>query len=127
MNQTLEPIRYLNNAKDILSNHAKKEDGYYQDKKYIKLAGHAAYSGVLVALDEAFNIPKKGRVSVDWYRQEIIKHDKKILNYFNEVYEQLHLVMGYDCFGKEKTIKEVFEVAEKIIEWTQEKVKFNTN
>jgi len=34
-----------------LSEKAGKEDGYYQDTKYVKLAGHAAYAGILVALD----------------------------------------------------------------------------
>jgi len=34
-----------------LSEKAGKEDGYYQDTKYVKLAGHAAYAVILVALD----------------------------------------------------------------------------
>lgn len=122
MKTTIESLRYLNNAKEILSTKANKEDGYYQDKKYIKLAGHAAYSGVLVALDEALSKPKKGRVSVDWYQKEIAKRDKKVLNYFNEIYEQFHLVMGYDGFGKEKTVNDTFEVANKIIEWAESKM-----
>ena len=46
-----EAQRYLDNAKEILSEKAGKEDGYYQDTKYVKLAGHAAYAVILVALD----------------------------------------------------------------------------
>ena len=121
MKNTIESLRYLTNAKEILSTKANKEDGYYQDKKYVKLAGHAAYSGVLVALDEALNRPKKVRVSVDWYQKELAMRDKKVLNYFNEVYQYFHLVMGYDGFGKEKTATDTFEVALKIIEWSESK------
>ena len=122
MNNIAEAYRYLENAKEILSTKAQKEDGYYQDKKYVKLAGHAAYSGVLVALDHALERPKKGRVSVEWYKENIAKLDKKMLNYFNEVYEVMHLVMGYDGFGKEKIIKDGFESAEKIIKWVENKI-----
>ncbi|TAF76427.1 MAG: hypothetical protein EAZ53_04015 [Bacteroidetes bacterium] len=121
MKHILEAKRHINNAQDILSTKAQKEDGYYQDKKYIKMAGHTAYTGVLVALDEALKRPKKGRKSVDWYKEEIGKLDRKILNYFNDVYEHLHLVMGYDGYGNEKVIKIGFEAADKVISWAEQK------
>ena len=44
-----EAKRYLDNAREILSEKAKKEEGYYQDIKYVKMAGHTAYAGVLKA------------------------------------------------------------------------------
>jgi TPP-dependent indolepyruvate ferredoxin oxidoreductase alpha subunit len=81
MNAIEEAKRYLENAKEILSTKAKKEDGYYQDKKYVKMAGHTAYTGVLVALD-AFLNKKKGRKSIEWYKEELSKADKKVLNQF---------------------------------------------
>lgn len=116
-----EANRYLENAKEILSSKAKKEDGYYQDKKYIKMAGHTAYSGVLVALDAVLP-QKKGRKSIEWYKEEVSKLDKKILNQLDTVYEQLHLVMGYDGQGKESIIKEGFKDAEKIIQWVEMRI-----
>jgi hypothetical protein len=122
MKHIIEAKRHISNAQDILSSKAQKEDGYYQDKKYIKMAGHTAYTGVLVALDEALNKPKKGRKTVDWYKEELAKQDKKMLNYFNELYEVLHLMMGYDGFGKEKIVKEGFETAEKLISWAEKKI-----
>ena len=59
MNSISEARRYIENAKIILSEKAKKEDGRYQDKKYIKMAGHTAYTGVLVALDTLLSDKKK--------------------------------------------------------------------
>ncbi|GGN14568.1 hypothetical protein GCM10010967_58680 [Dyadobacter beijingensis] len=47
-----EARRHIDNAKDFLSNNARKQDGLYQDRKYVKIAGHAAYTGVLLALNE---------------------------------------------------------------------------
>lgn len=64
-NHIIEAKRYLANAKEILREKAGKEDGFYQDRKYVKLAGHAAYSGVLVAIDGLLRVKKKGRKSVD--------------------------------------------------------------
>ncbi|MDX2195223.1 MAG: DUF5618 family protein [Cytophagales bacterium] len=93
-----EAYTYLDNAKCILSEKAEREDGFYIDKKYVKLAGHTAYNGVLEALDMI--LPrKKGRKSVEWYQENLSKIDKKMLHYFNNVYQQLHLVMGYDGIG----------------------------
>jgi hypothetical protein len=54
-----EARRYLSNAKQILSEKAVKEDGLYKDRKYVKMAGHTAYIGVLEALDVVFK--KKGK------------------------------------------------------------------
>ncbi len=118
MNSIKEAYRYLENARDILSTKVKKEDGYYQDKKYIKMAGHTAYAGVLVALDALLK-QKKGRKSIEWYKEELSEIDRKILNRLDSVYEQLHLVMGYDGHGKESIVKEGFSDAEKIIEWVE--------
>ena len=118
MNAIQEANRYLENAQEILSTKAKKEDGYYQDKKYIKMAGHTAYSGVLVALD-ALLPKKKGRKSIEYYQEFLSKTDKKMLNQLESVYEIFHLVMGYDGFGKEVYIKEGFKDAEKIINWVE--------
>ena len=54
-----EARRYLSNAKEILREKALKEDGFYKNRKYVKMAGHTAYSGVLVALDSVFGDKKR--------------------------------------------------------------------
>ena len=65
------------------------------------MAGNTAYNGVLVALDGLFGVKKKGRVSVERYKIELSKMDKKILFSFSTSYTTLHLVMGYDgCYIK---------------------------
>jgi hypothetical protein len=51
MKNIIEAKRYISNAKEILKEKAIKEDGFYKDRKYVKMAGHTAYAGVLVALD----------------------------------------------------------------------------
>lgn len=116
-----EAHRYIDNAKEILRDKANKEHGYYQDEKYVKMAGNTAYSGVLVALDGFFGIKKKGRKSIEWYQEELSKADKKILNYFNAAYKNLHLAMGYDGNLNVKVCKAGLEEAETIINWVETK------
>jgi len=121
MKHITEAHRYINNAKEMLRDKAKKEEGLYIDKKYVKLAGHAAYTGVLVALDGLFGVKKKGRKTVDWYQEELSKIDKKVLHRFNSAYEVLHLSMGYDGASNAKVATAGIEDAEKIINWVEAK------
>ncbi len=55
-----EAKRYLNNAKEILREKGAKVEGHYRDSKYVKMAGHTAYTGVLFALDHYFGKKAKG-------------------------------------------------------------------
>jgi len=116
-----EAIRYMDNAKECLTK-AKKEGGYYNDPKYVKMACGTAYSGLLVAL-EGFLILKglhkptaKDRKSIEYYQSNITKIDKKMLNTLNSAYKILHLWGYYDGVEKVTILKDGFDEAYKIIE-----------
>ena len=91
-----EATRYMDNANECLKK-AKKEDNYYHDQKYVRMACGTAYSGLLVALDcflllKGISKPKgKLRKSIEYYQSSIAKIDKKMLDYLNSAYEVLHL------------------------------------
>ncbi|WP_165372264.1 DUF5618 family protein [Emticicia agri] len=112
-----EAMRYIDNAKDILKEKVRKEDGLYQDKKYVRMAGHTAYLAILVALDELLREEKKGRKSVEWYQSRLAKMDKKITSSFATAYQLLHLDMSYDGTPSAKLAKLGLEEAENIINW----------
>ncbi len=57
-----EAMRYVENAKEILSTKAKKEGNSYSDKKHVRMAGNTLWNGVLEALDNKFPEIKKARV-----------------------------------------------------------------
>jgi hypothetical protein len=122
---TSDPIeearRYLANAKQILSEKARKEDGYFQDPKYVKMAGHTAYTGILLVLDEIFGKKARGRKDVDWYKQHLSQADKKMLNSFMTAYQVLHLDMAYDGAKSAALAKLGLEEAEKLIHWVERK------
>jgi hypothetical protein len=85
-----EARRHIDNAKDFLSNNAKKLDGMYQDKKYVKIAGHTAYTGILLALNEFLGEKnKKTPKSVEWYQMELSKVDKSLLSNFTTAYRTI--------------------------------------
>ena len=122
-----EAHRFIDNAKQILKEKAHKEDGFYKDEKYVKMAGNTAYSGLLVALDGLLGVKKKGRKSVDWYKEELSKMDKKILYSFSTAYTTLHLVMGYDGSPSVIIANEGLKHAEKIIHWVETKQELKSN
>lgn len=119
MKDVNEARRYLSNAKEILREKAAKEDGFYKDRKYVKMAGHTAYSGVLVALDAVFGKKTEGRKSVDWYKQELSVLDKKMLSTFMAAYDTLHLAMSYDGNLSAAVSREGIDLAEKLINWAE--------
>ena len=115
-----EAMRYMANAKECLTK-AKKESGYYQDQKYVRMACGTAYSGMLVALD-CFLILKgvhkptaKERKSIEHYQKNITTIDKKMLATLNSAYQILHLSGYYDGIVNANVIKEGFSEADKII------------
>jgi hypothetical protein len=113
-----EAKRYIDNARGFLRDNARKENGVYQDTKYVKIAGHTAYSGVLMALDAV--LPDKGsRKSVEWYQKELSAMDKRVLSSFMNAYHYLHIGMGYDGAPSAKVANIALEDAERIIHWVE--------
>ena len=116
-----EAIRYMDNAKECLLK-AKKEDNYYQDPKYVKMVCGTAYCGILVALDyflilKGINNPKgKSKKSIEYYQENIIRIDEKMLGMLNSIYKVLHLLGYYDGITSVKVLNEGFIEAYKIIE-----------
>ncbi len=127
-----EANRYVANAKELLQEKAKRVNGIYADKKYVKMAGHTAYCGVLFALDQLIDptdyiqsgskaaikksVAKRARKSVDSYRAFLTKYDKKMLAEFNNLYDILHLTLGYDGNTDAGIAKRGLEMAKEFIE-----------
>lgn len=119
MEPTKEARRYIDNAREILRDKARKEDGYYQDAKYVKMAGNTAYSGILVALDYLLAPKKKGRKDVSWYKEQLAVMDKKVLGAFVSAYDTLHLSLGYDGNPSAEVAQAGLKDAETIISWVE--------
>ena len=116
-----EAERYLQNARQILSEKAGKEGNYYNDKKYVKLAGHAAWCGVLVALDGALGIKKglkrKQRPEFKDYQEAVNRIDNKMNRPLLNSYETLHKVLGYDGNLNYSIVQSGLKEAKYIINW----------
>lgn len=94
-----EAERYLQNARQILSEKAEKDGDYYNDGKYVKIAGNTAWNGVLVALDAVLGVrkglKKKQRPEFKNYQAAIAKKDSKMNRPLLNAYELLHKSLGY--------------------------------
>jgi uncharacterized protein (UPF0332 family) len=114
-----EANRYMDNAKDNLIK-AHKQDGFYEDKKYVRTACAIAYNAVLIALDailelKGVNLKKGKRKSIEYYVMHIGEYDRKFLKELNSAYEILHLYGYYDGIQDARVIARGFELAYKII------------
>ena len=120
-NPIQEAERYIENARNLLSEKAGKDGEYYTDRKYVKLAGHAAWCGVLVALDAALKVKagmKKGqRPDIKDYQEAISKVDRKMTRHLMSSYDTLHKALGYDGNLKYVIVQEGLRDAQNIIDW----------
>ena len=114
-----EAKRYVANAKQLLSDKAGKEEVRYQDRKYVRMASHAAYMGVLIALDALIAEKIKGRKAVKWYQEHLAAIDKKLLGRFNDAYDTLHLALAYDGNLDATVVSAGMKQAEDIINWVE--------
>ena len=104
-----EAQQYLDNAREILTQKAGKEDGLYSDIKYVKMAAGTAYAGALLILDEylkqkevlKFTKPK----SIEDYTSRIRKYDKKLLSLLVDIYDELHIAGYYHGTQSVNTIQ----------------------
>lgn len=114
-----EALRYVANAEELLPK-AGRENGLYNDKKYVRMAGDTAWKGVLIAVEEW--LKQKGvvrterkRPSKEWYQVELSKRNRKLNSFFLAAYDGLHLSMGYDGLLLVKNAKECLHLAKEII------------
>jgi len=119
-----EALRYLQNAKEILSK-TQIEDNRYEDIKYVQEACGTAYLAILKAIDEYLinkgltkkELPK----SVDGYRDMLKKylsvHNGKLTKEFESLYSELHIAGYYrgDLVHTD-VVKAVFKSAKTFID-----------
>ena len=116
-----EAERYLQNAREVLSEKAEKDGNYYTDPKYVKAAGNYAWNGVLLALDAVTdvrkNLKKGQRLDIKDYQTAIAKKDPRMSKPLHSAYETLHLYLGYDGNPHYKVAQSGLEQAKDIISW----------
>ena len=120
-----EAERYLQNAKQILSEKAEKDGKYYNDRKYVKMAGNTAWNGVLLALDSVLpvrsNMKKGQRPEFNDYMNAICKVDNKMSRPLLGTYESLHKTLGYDGNPNYKIVQESLSQAKIMIDWAEKR------
>ena len=116
-----EAERYLQNARQILSEKAEKDGDYYNDSKYVKMAGNTAWNGVLVALDAVLhvrsNLKKGQRPDFKDYQNAIAQKDSKMPRVLLNAYDLLHKSLGYDGVTRYKVVQDSLDQAKMIITW----------
>jgi len=115
-----EARRYVRNAKDLLTEKGKLnvEYQYYEDRKYVRMAGNTLWNGVLIILDAVFHVKqnKRSRPNFIDYEKAIATRDLKLLNLVTIGYDAIHLSMGYDGNPLKANCQEGFRLANDIID-----------
>lgn len=117
-----EAHSYMANAKDFLRK-AGRDNGMNRDRKYVKMASHAAWSGVLEAVDrylESKGVQRpQGRPDKKWYADQLSRLSRKLNSAFVGAYDVLHLSLGYDGALPVKIAEAGLEQGYKVIELCQ--------
>ncbi len=118
-----EAIRYLNNAKELLSK-SPIEGKVYTDVKYVKSACGVAYLAVLEAINEALlqkgytkkGLPKKVEEYEKALKKHISIHNGKLQREFTMLYHGLHIAGYYrgDIFSVD-AVKDYLKAAKEFI------------
>jgi hypothetical protein len=116
-----EAERYLQNARQLLSEKAEKDGDYYNDSKYVRMAGNTAWNGVLIALDAALGVrsglKKNQRPEYKDYQEAIAKKDSKMTRPLLGAYESLHKTLGYDGNPRYRIVQDSLDQAKFMIDW----------
>jgi Domain of unknown function (DUF5618) len=119
-----EPLRYLNNARDILRQ-TPAEREVYTDLKRVREAMGTAYLAVLEGINAGLLRRGVGRTelpkSVDAYRLALQRHmgvhNGKLLREFESLYDVLHLSAYYRArIYHRKIVREALDAAQRFIE-----------
>ena len=120
-NPIQEAERYIQNARQMLSEKAGKDGDFYTDRKYVKLAGHSAWCGVLLAIDAALGVKtglrKSQRPDIKDYQDAVSKVDRKMSRHLMSSYDTLHKSLGYDGNLNYKVVQIGLNEAQEIIDW----------
>ena len=115
-----EARRYVDNAHKTLKDNENYDPDTrcYDDKKYVRSAGHYLWHAVMLALDSVFHVreDRRTRIDVDAYREAVRKRDRKLLALLNTSYQILHLHMGYDGILLKDSCDTGFHVTNDIID-----------
>ncbi len=116
-----EAKRYMENAKTILREKAKKNGKEYEDSKYTRMAGNCMWNGSLIALKAALGLKtKRGqRLGIDDFKDAAAKKDRKLLNNIVKGYNTMHLAMGYDGATGAGTVSDGMRYMSDIIDWCE--------
>ena len=114
-----EAQRYVDNAKQTLKDNGEYDRSLhrYNDRKYVRAAGHYLWNAVLIVLDAVFNVKTKTRPHPDIkdYKEAVSKRDRKLLALVNDGYDTMHISMGYDGNQQKSVCDTGFSLADQII------------
>ena len=107
--------KILIKAKRILAENAGRDGNFYNNKKYVRMAGKTAWEGVMIGLSECLKIQDKSNLKV---YQKILAQNPYYLKLFDKAYETLCWTLGGDGNFDVAIVEEGIRVARELINWS---------
>ena len=107
--------KILIKAKRILAENAGRDGNFYNNKKYVRMAGKTAWEGVMIGLSECLKIQDKSNLKV---YQKILAQNPYYLKLFDNAYETLCWTLGGDGNLDVVIIEEGIRIARELINWS---------
>ena len=124
-----EALRYMDNAREILSEKAGKNGAKYSDPKYVKMAANTAWGGVLIALDAALhvsdNLKPNQRVDIKDFFAASSKIDRGLAQDIKDAYDLLNKTLDYDGILNYSVVQESLKCGEILIKWCETRIPKN--
>ena len=120
-NPIKEAERYLENSRQILSEKAGKDGNYYNDPKYVRMAGRVAWQGVRAALDGLPEVKAKRevrrQVRFEDYMEAVTQCDPKMSKPLFYTHETLQKVLIGDGNLSCGMVESGMNQAKEVIDW----------
>lgn len=129
-----DPIKkawaHWHKAQEILATKAGADDGYYTERKYIRMAGKKAWKGVVIAVHAVLDIrdlPEGESLYIEHYRPLIEPIDKEAFLDLQSAFLGLCRSMVWDNTSGVEIINLYMEVAHKLLTWCEKHYQSKAN
>ena len=120
-NPIKEAERYLENSRQILSEKAGKDGDYYDDPKYVRMAGREAWKDVRAALDGLLEVKARReahrQIRFEDSMEAIMQCDPKMSKPLFYTHETLQKVLIGDGNLRCGMVESGMQQAKRVIQW----------
>lgn len=107
---------WIDRAYYTLDYKATRKNGYYTNRKWVRLAGRQAYQGLQVSLTTLLGKPAKGQSTHAYYRDQLTVDYPELVEPYRAVYAELVQRMGHQGHRRVRLAQAMLANAESLVD-----------